>query len=178
MSLIIEDGTGLSNAESYASVAEADEYHLARGREAEWVDLDATDKEYALRRAMDYMRASYRTKWEGVRKTNTQALDWPRWNVPKKDVAGGYGPAAAYYSPDSVPTEVKSAQIELALIATTTDLNPTLSPLKTKATVGPISVEYAPGTSQVAAFAAADDIVAPLMRGGYSSNYNFAMRRG
>lgn len=36
MSLITEDGTGLSTAQSYASVAEADAYFLAKG-EAAWV---------------------------------------------------------------------------------------------------------------------------------------------
>lgn len=83
MALIVEDGTGLAAAEAYASVAEADTYHTARGREATWTDLDADVKERALRLATDYMQQAYRSLWAGTRKTTAQALDWPRWNVPK-----------------------------------------------------------------------------------------------
>lgn len=177
MALVVEDGTGLANAESFASVAEANVYHTARGREATWTDLDTDVKERALRLATDFMQQTYRSVWAGVRKTTSQLLDWPRWNVPKRDDPGAYG-VAAYYDPDVVPTEVKRACMELALRATTADLNPDLGPLKTKATVGPISVEYAAGTNQTAQYAVADDLLAPLMLGGMGSSYNAAVRRG
>lgn len=40
MSLIVEDGTGLPDAESYASVAFADAYFTARNNSA-WTGTDA-----------------------------------------------------------------------------------------------------------------------------------------
>ncbi len=42
MALIVEDGTGLANAESYLSVADADAYFLAHGNPSDWVDIKAT----------------------------------------------------------------------------------------------------------------------------------------
>jgi len=38
VTLIVEDGTGLENAESYTSVAEADTFHAKQGNSSSWVD--------------------------------------------------------------------------------------------------------------------------------------------
>ena len=60
--LIVEDGTGLSNADSYASLAEANLYHANHGN-VDWSDIDATTKEQLLRKATDYMVAQYRLQY-------------------------------------------------------------------------------------------------------------------
>ena len=90
MSLIVEDGTGRADAESYASVSVADAYHTARGNTA-WAALATTAlKEAALRKATDYLGQTYGLRWKGYRMTTTQALDWPRELVCRP---GFYGEA-------------------------------------------------------------------------------------
>ena len=52
MSLVVEDGTGKADAESYISVADADTYHSNRGN-TDWAALTTTEKEQLLRGATD-----------------------------------------------------------------------------------------------------------------------------
>ena len=54
MTLIVEDGTGKSDAESFASVASADAQMTALGITI-WTSLVTEEKEQALRRATQYM---------------------------------------------------------------------------------------------------------------------------
>jgi hypothetical protein len=138
MSLTVEDGSGLANAESYASVAEADAWHLARGNDI-WFDsdFDNTEKEQALRRATDFMEQYYGLRYAGYRKTDTQALAWPRYEVPRADTNGGY------WSSDAVPQPVKNACMELAVKAAQGDLAPDLGRVEKRTKVGEIEVEYA-----------------------------------
>ena len=79
MTLIVEDGSGLSTSESYISVSDADARHTALGNTA-WTGADAV-KESALRRATQYMTQAYRQRWKGTRLLREQALDWPRYGV-------------------------------------------------------------------------------------------------
>lgn len=80
MALIVEDGTGLSTAESYISVVDADTYIAAyKGADTTWdAALDAA-KEVAARQATQYLDGFY--TWKGIKLTSTQALDWPRSDV-------------------------------------------------------------------------------------------------
>jgi hypothetical protein len=154
MALVIEDGTGLANAESYISVTDATAYHTARGNSA-WAAL-ATDtvREQLLRKATDYMREVYRLRWKGVRESLTQALDWPRFNVSIDDVS--YGNIPGYVPAHTVPAEVKSACAELALKAATGDLAPDLKRQVVAKVIGPIRTEYQPGAPEFTRFRAID----------------------
>ena len=84
MALIVEDGTGKSDAESFISVADADTYHSNRGN-TDWASLLTAAKEQNLRKATDYICQVYRMKWAGTRVNGTQALDWPRAYVLRDD---------------------------------------------------------------------------------------------
>lgn len=75
MALIVEDGTGLEDAEAYASVATADAYASAMGLSA-WAAAATATKEIALRRATQYIDSRY--TFRGHALTDTQALEWPR----------------------------------------------------------------------------------------------------
>ncbi len=75
MALIVEDGTGLSDANSYVSVAYADAYFLARNVTS-WASL--TIKEALLIQATDYMEAVYSESWKGTVLLDTQSLSFPR----------------------------------------------------------------------------------------------------
>lgn len=78
MALVVEDGTGKSNANSYADLATIRAYTLARG-----VDLSATadaDLEVMVIKAMDYLQAQ-EGRYQGYRVQETQALSFPRYDV-------------------------------------------------------------------------------------------------
>jgi len=157
MSLICEDGSGKSDSESYISVADASTYHTARGNTA-WAAL-ATDalREAALRRATDYMRQAYRSRWQGYKVNEDQALDWPRYDVEVE----GYA-----VDSDIVPTEVKNACAELALRASAADLNPDLTQGVLSEQVGSIQVTYDKASPQFTRYRAIDAILSPYLKAG------------
>lgn len=113
--LTVEDGTGKTDADSYISTADADAYHDAIGN-ATWTG-SAAQKEHALRKATQYMQQVYFDRWDGYRKTSTQALDWPREDVQIKGLR-----FVEYVTSTTIPQEVKNACASLALRALTDDL--------------------------------------------------------
>jgi hypothetical protein len=132
--MTVEDGTGLSTANSYASVAEADAYHTLRGNTA-WTGADEV-KEAALIRATSYITGEYSSRWPGYRSSATQALDWPRSEALDSD---------GYYQ-SGVPVAVKVATIEAALLELVTAGTLTESQDRggaiVREKVGPIETEY------------------------------------
>lgn len=136
MALIVEDGTGLSTAESYISVSYANTYHTERGNST-WTGSD-TLKEQALRRASQYLTHNF--TWLGLPYNGrTQALAWPRKGVVD---AEGYD-----IEETELPYEVKYACAEIALreLVTPGTMSPdvTVADKVKSETVGPLSVEYA-----------------------------------
>lgn len=141
MALITEDGTGRADAESYCSVAEAAAYHAKRGNADAWDAIE--DKEAALRKATDYLVQTFRGRWAGIRKTEAQALDWPRYEVPRMDGGEWWN-----YPDDAIPPELKNATAELALKSASVNLLEDLGPEVQSETIGPISVTYRGGDRQ------------------------------
>lgn len=132
MALIVEDGTGKPDAESYVSVAEADAYHAARGVTS-WSAAAVDAREAALRNGTSYVDAMY--AWKGAPTTSTQALAWPRTGVE----ADGYEIAT-----DFIPPKLRHATCEAALKSLTSTLVPDVSPQQVvETTVGPITKKYA-----------------------------------
>lgn len=136
MALIVEDGTGLSTAESFVSVANADTYHDGRGN-TDWTDANTTQKEEALRRASSYLTDRYR--WQGLPYNGrTQALAWPRKGILDEE---GYD-----VDETEIPEEVKRATYELALLELGTPgyLSPVVvvSDKVKREKVGSLEVEY------------------------------------
>ena len=102
MALVIEDGTGKSNAEAYADVASCSTWAVAYYGQA--LTGNTADKEAAIRRAVAYLDA---LKWKGTRAHGrAQALAWPRSGT--SDCEGDSIAA------DVVPAEVIYAQHVLA----------------------------------------------------------------
>lgn len=106
MALIVEDGSMVTGAESYASVAYANGYFIGIGNET-WSDLDLSAKEQALRLATQYIQNEYFSVWQGVKRQHTQALDWPRENVY---IAG----TDSLVANSIIPNEIKNACCLLA----------------------------------------------------------------
>lgn len=156
MTLITENGTGLANAESYISVADADARHAAFGNTA-WATFDTSAKEVALRQSTSYMVQAYRERWAGCRVNSTQALDWPRYGV----VVDGYSVAS-----DSVPTDIANACADLALKASTAPLAPDIERAIIRDKTGPLETEWSPYASQVTRYRAIDGMLSPYLTGG------------
>jgi hypothetical protein len=163
MALVVEDGTGLSTAESFISVADASTYHANRGNTA-WATLSPDTCEQVLRKATDYMTEAYRTRWAGSRVSTTQALDWPRYAVPMRDV--GLDGSTALYPSNAVPQAVKSACAALALKASIADLTPDLSQAVKSKKVGQVEVVYQDYSAATKTYRAIDNILAPLLVNG------------
>lgn len=155
MSLVVENGTGLSNAESYISEAESLTYQASRGNTT-WNTITSGQREEALRRATDYMLQAYRASWQGVRGSSTQALDWPRYDV----VVDGY-----YLASNIIPQAVKNACAELALRAAAGELYSDQSQGVISKQVGPIKVEYDKSSPISVRYKSIDSILLPYLKG-------------
>lgn len=166
MSLIVEDGTNVPGAESYASVNDADVYFDNRGVTI-WSNLTIQEKEQALRRATDYMLERYRLRWKGGRIHFKQPLDWPRQGVSLEDFNGIPQMYYAYLVPyNVVPVEVKNACAELALRASINALNDDLQQNVLEEAVGPITTKYDPNSPQIPRYVKIDQLLAPFLVNG------------
>lgn len=134
MALIIEDGTGVANADSYASIAEARAYASARGITLSAVDADV---EILLRRGADFID-SLEPQFKGDRVESDQALAWPRENVI---VFADTEPLPS----TEIPALLLKAQCQLAVDAVSVDLQPTGTGRETirEKVEGAVEVEYA-----------------------------------
>ncbi|MNQ69576.1 hypothetical protein D3C85_841840 [compost metagenome] len=109
MTLIIEDGTGKPDAESYASAADLVMY---AGKFGVTIPADEPAQEALLRRAalaMDGM------KWKGRKSNSEQALSWPR-----RGVELDYEIKPANY----LPARIQYGQMALAAEIHTDDVDP------------------------------------------------------
>jgi hypothetical protein len=106
---IVEDGTGLSDANSYVSLDWANSYFADRGNTSWSGALDA-EKQVALVKATDYIDASY--DFPGEILVSSQALKWPRANATDK-----YGETL-----EGIPVILMKATAELAVRALSEEL--------------------------------------------------------
>lgn len=105
MALIVEDGTGKGDANSYASIAEIEAYFSQHLYATAWDAATTPQKEASAIMAARWLTVAI--KWDGYRVSSIlQSLSWPRyeaWTLDHK-----------YIASDIVPTEVKNAQAELS----------------------------------------------------------------
>jgi hypothetical protein len=111
LTLIKEDGTAKVDANSYASVADADAYHEGHLYATAWTGATADKKAAALVMATRLIDSLF--QFRGVKATGTQALQWPREGCPDPDAS----PSAVgqrWVSPSVVPKVVVEAVCETA----------------------------------------------------------------
>ena len=142
--MVVEDGTGLSNADSFVSVAYADTYFTTRGVTA-WASL--TNKEALLIKATDYIEAVYSEAWKGVLLLDTQSLSFPRI----------IDDATAY------PDRLKKAVCELALKANDGDLLVDVEQRTIEEKVDVISVKYAEYSDQKTQYSMVYGLISPYL---------------
>lgn len=175
VTVIVEDGTVVANANSYISVADATTYFTNRPN-TDWTAASADEKAAALIKATDYMVQKYRLKWRGIRVNFDQVLDWPRAGVITEDF---YSPETAprptiftglayEYPTNVVPLEVKNACCELAArsLASSDPLNADLSRggAVKREKVGTLEVEYFGNAVPYTVYQAIDDLLRPFFK--------------
>lgn len=160
MALIVEDGTGLATAESYISVADFKAYCDAHG--LSYAGKTDTQIEQALRRATQWIDATYSVRFDGYRVAELQALLWPMSGLIDR---GGYGIPS-----DAVPRQIVSATAEAGVreLASPQSLSPDVVPgeVVKREKIDKIEFEYAIGSGGASVMAPAltviDGILAPL----------------
>lgn len=109
--MVVEDGSGVINANSYVTTQSANTYFSERGVTA-WLGTQL-QKEQALIKATDYIEMRFAGKFCGTALTTTQTLSFPRSGLS-----------------NTMPPELTKACCEYALVALAAPLapNPTRDP--------------------------------------------------
>lgn len=109
--LVIEDGSVVTDANTYCSLTFANDYHTLMGN-TDWVGDDAA-LELALVQATQALDLLYGSKYSSARLETSvdQSLQWPRY--------GFYDQNGVYRTTNTIPLELKRAEAELALLLLT-----------------------------------------------------------
>lgn len=133
MALVIEDGSGVSGANSYITANEWDAWATARGISH---SHSTTAIEHFILRAMDYFET---LNFLGRKATDSQPLQWPRVEV----VIDTYS-----IDSDEIPLEVKKAVYELVKLESDGDSKLTPQDRQAeKEKIGEIEVTYSASAS-------------------------------
>lgn len=142
---------GAADANSYATVAEADAYHDARLHSEAWTAADAGTKTRALIMATRLIDSLY--DWTGDISSGQQALLWPRVGMSRRTGSDrtGWNPTAGWFggaypiASDVIPPELKNATAEFArqLLAEDRSADSDVEAQGLKSLrVGPIGLEF------------------------------------
>lgn len=104
--LVVEDGSVVTGANTYVSLADCDTYHDNLGQST-WTG-DDVDKTSAILRAMRYIE---NLNWNGYKTDQDNPLQWPRYET--------YDRSGYLYDSDVVPQPVVNALCEAALVELT-----------------------------------------------------------
>lgn len=162
MALVIEDGTVVAGASSFATVAEVRAFAAARSLTVPAADADV---EVLLVKAADYL-TYLEPKFQGQRfSPATQSLLFPRDGVVLFGVA---------LAPSVIPVQLVQAQISLAVEANSVTLLPRNSGrIVKKEKLDVIETEYQDSgtTAPVPSFPQVEALLAPLFDAGGSTSF-------
>ena len=146
VTVTVEDGTGVADANSYASVAQADNYFASRPRSSSWTPLTDDQKGQYLIHATRLLDAS--VIWSGEKVDDDQALQWPRHLDASLE--------------SEFPPNIPVALLELAYALIGKDLTkePAIAGYE-RVKVGPIEVEADPGSRPASIPRFVRDLIAP-----------------
>jgi len=154
MALVIEDGTGKTDSNSFVTAAEAITYAGDRGFSFPSVTADV---EKLLIKACDFI-LGLENKFQGLRTEQNQRMPFPRVRVLIFNNVD-------YIAFDEIPERVKEAQMRFAVSAHTSELRPDGTGQEViNEKVGPLQVQYAErGSGSVTPqFNQAMDLIAPF----------------
>lgn len=132
MSIIVENGSIVADANAYGSLSETDIYHEDRLNTV-WTNAPDEDKEAAMLRATAGLESKYRERWIGFKSNHNvtnapQFLAWPRKADKEETTDDGFTTTTMEklvdfdgieIAVDSIPLELKRAFFEVALIEIT-----------------------------------------------------------
>lgn len=155
--LVVEDGTGLADANAFADAATVTDLLEGSPFGAAWPDVDPAKQDQCIAEASAWLS---RLPWDGVASTATQALAWPRTGCLTRD--------GMEVSGDVVPAFLVQATARLALALssqTATPYAPTgLQP--GTALELPGGLKLTPATTTAVLPADVQMLVAPYVRRG------------
>lgn len=161
MSLIVEDGSIVENANAYVSLDDCSAYCSARG--LTFVSSPSTTGEEAIIRATAAIDATYRGRFPGYKVSGRdQSLEWPRGQA--------YDYEGLLINGDEVPIEIVQATCEAAVreLATPGSMMPDLErggAIK-RLKAGSAEIEYDGFASVRTAFSIIDGILSAILTSG------------
>ena len=171
MALVVEDGTGKSDADSFISLFDARAFSEKYG-----ITLPTNDAaaEVALRQGCQYVELQQKC-FSGSRLTSTQALSWPRTGA-----TNSYG---AEYADGDMPAQLGYAQVYAAAeYAAGKDVRASDDGLSvaSKEVTGAVAVSYFNNgkTGKSITITKSLDALAPLMTGCSNNEFEFRVGRG
>lgn len=177
MALVVEDGTQVPGANSYATLEEFRAYLSARRIEP---DLDPEDLEARLIIAASYLNARYGHRFEGRKVSRDQPMPFPREGLDDLD---GYR-----YDHDDIPSGIITAQLELAIRALsrnlTDDVLPEANIKRRRERIEGVyeeETEFVTGTSSSSptpVYTEVDNILAPFLKNNGSTQVDWELVRG
>lgn len=169
MAIIVEDGSGVTGANSYVTVSGVGVYATTYGY-TDWTAATSTVKEQSLMRAMRYIEA---LPWKGVKYDQTQALEFPRSEMYDKD--------ERLVADDTVPIVVVEALCEACMLSLP-DSAIVLQPNLTKddfvnyeQVTGAVTVSYSINNSSLIN---RSKIIESKLRGLVKSSFQITIKRG
>lgn len=119
MAFVVEDGTGLANATAYIDGAFATTYHADRGNSS-WASASLSSRQAAIINATSYIDIRFGQDFIGIRKKDTQALEWPRFAREQDTLFE----TSITQNINTIPNKLKQACAEYALIAISATIAP------------------------------------------------------
>lgn len=147
--IVVEDGSTVSGANSYVTTAELETFASNRGKTL------VADPGELLILAMDFLEQQ---NFKGCKKASDQSLQWPRTDV----CIDSY-----YFDIDKIPTELKNAQMQIALAIDEGNSPDAVIDRKVKREkVDTLEVEYADGSASRSIDPKINRFLKKLVRGG------------
>lgn len=146
MAIVVEDGTGVTGANSYVSEAEVTTYATNRG-----ITISGTVSEL-IYKSMDWIETR---QFTGERTTETQPLSFPRKGIYVDGVE---------IEKDEIPERLKSAQIELCIqLDAGNDPQATTGQQVKREKADVVEVEYQDYSSDMPITKRLTDLIRPLL---------------
>ncbi len=173
--LIVEDGSGVENANSYCDETDANAYFELRGNTA-WTGISSSPdqgKPAALIRATAAIDATYRSRFGGTKTGGrAQSLQWPR--------SGAYDAEGELIASDEIPQEVIDATCEAALreLAEPGSMMPDIAAggVEKRIKAGSVEIERFGNAPAAATFSIIDGILSGLIGSATASFIGTAVR--
>lgn len=166
ITLVVENGMGLPNANSYCDLDYAIEYCTMKGY-TDWLKMTEDQQKIFIIRGTEFVDNYY--TWKGIRKRQSQSMAFPRDNIYDDDK----------YPVEGIPEKLKKACIEAAFLNASSSANTLFSTKDEngkvkKQKVDTLEVEYF--NAEQSGLSAADvdyktiyDILNKLLKGLYKT---------